>query len=536
MSDVHAAIDIGTNSIHLVVARAIDGGGFDVVTSEKEVVRLGSGAGDMKILASDAIERGLAALARMVDVAESFGADVTAVATSAVREAENREAFVDRAARELGLKVEVISGSEEARLIYHGVIHALPLVDRRVLVVDIGGGSTEFIVGEGSELIEARSLRLGAIRLTQRFFDAFNGDQPSSKAVKRCRTFLRDALGAVVRDLGGHRPELAIGSSGTITSVASIIAAARTEDGSVPKQANAETFTADELGATVERLVSVGADERRKIDGLDLKRIDIIVGGALLLEEIFRAFELESMTVSGFALREGVLYDRFPAETGHLHDLRRSNALRLANQLDPDTDHAETAARLAVQLFDRTVDQHGLGGQARELLEVASLVHNVGMIIAHSGHHKHAAYVIRNSELLVGFSQHEIELIAQIARYHRKSQPSAKHPEFAALDEEDQRTVRVLAGILRIAIGLDRRHAGLVTAVGVRTESGGDGSHDDGSGADAEVLVIEPVVPSGDDVSVELFAANARSELLASALGVPVVIRERDPDSGPTSS
>lgn len=527
MSDVHAAIDIGTNSIHLVVARATDGGGFDVVTTEKEMVRLGSGAGDMKRLTPEAMDRGIDSLARMVDVAVSFGADVTAVATSAVREAENRQEFVDRVERELGLTVEVIGGTEEARLIHHGVIHALPLVDRRVLVVDIGGGSTEFIIGEGAELIEARSLRLGAIRLTQRFFGASNGDRPSSKAIKRCRTFLRDALGGVVRDLGGHRPELAIGSSGTITALASIIVAHRASDESAPKNTNGLTFTADELSRAVDRIVSVGSGERKKIDGLDQKRLDIIVGGALLLDEIFTAFELESMTLSTFALREGVLYDRFPAESGHLHDLRRSNALRLARQLDPDSSHAETAARLAVQLFDRTVDRHELDDHARELLGVAALVHNVGMFIAHSGHHKHAYYVIRHSEELVGFSEHEIEMIALIARYHRKSHPSGKHPEFAQLSKRDQRTVTVLAGLLRIAIGLDRRHAGLVNAVGVRTEP---------SDEDKDRLVIEPVVPTGADIGVELFAAAARSELLASALDVDVEVRPRAPQAEHASS
>ena len=518
MSDLHAAIDIGTNSIHLVVARATDGGGFDVVTTEKEMVRLGSGAGDMKRLTPEAIDRGLAALARMVDVAESFGADVTAVATSAVREAENRDDFVDRVAEELGLAVAVISGTEEARLIHHGVIHALPIADRRVLVVDIGGGSTEFIVGEGAELIEARSLRLGAIRLTQRFFGGANGDRPSTKAIKRCRTFLRDALGAVERDLGGHRPEMAIGSSGTITSLASIIAADRKDDSSAPNQTNGLHFTADELAAAVERIVAVGSDERKKIDGLDQKRLDIIVGGALLLEQIFEAFALDGMTLSTYALREGVLFDRFPAETGHLGDLRRSNALRLARQLDPDSSHAETAARLAVQIFDRTVDHHQLGDHARELLEVAALVHNVGIFIAHSGHHKHAYYVIRHSEHLVGFSEQETELVALVARYHRKSHPSSKHPEFGRLNDDERRTVSILAGILRIAIGLDRRHAGLVSAVSVQTETA-DG--------DRERLAIEPVVPTGADIGVELFAAGARAELLADALDVDVEIRAR---------
>ncbi len=468
---MHAAIDIGTNSIHLVVARALTGGGFDVVTSEKEMVRLGSGGGDMKRLEPDAIDRGMAALARMVDMAASYGADVTAVATSAVREAENRQELVDRAADELGLTIEVISGYEEARLIFHGVIHAVPAADQRVLVVDIGGGSTEFIIGERAELIEARSLRLGSIRLTERFLSASRSERPSAKAVAQCRTFLQAALSGVARDLGGHRPQLAIGSSGTIMAVASMIAAAR---GAELRQMNAMVFTAQELRQVVEQLVSSSAEGRRRIRGLDERRVDIIVGGALLLDEIFNAFDLASMTVSELALREGVLYDRFPADADQGHNVRRANALRLARQLDPDLSHAETCSRLALQLFDRTADWHQLGPEARELLDLAALVHNVGMFISHSGHHKHSYYVIRNSEHLTGFTEHEIEQIALIARYHRKSHPSDKHPELEPMSPVDRQLVRTLAGLLRIAIGLDRRHTGRVTSLTVRAELAGD--------------------------------------------------------------
>lgn len=511
MSDIHAAIDIGTNSIHLVVARATASGGFEVVTSEKEMVRLGSGAGDMKRLEPAAIDRGIAALSHMVEVATSLGADITAVATSAVREAENRQEFVDRARCELGLVVEVISGIEEARLIHHGALHAIPSSDRRTLVVDIGGGSTEFVVGDGLDIIEARSLRLGAIRITQRFVtDSLDDDGvPTRKAIKRCRVFLRDAVGGVARDLGAHNPETIIGCSGTITSVAEMIAARR---GPIPKQMNGVWFSKSELDDLVDEVISASAEARGSMPGLDERRIDIIVGGILLLQEILRAFDLDDVTISEYALREGVLFDRFPAEDGHLYDLRRSNAVRLARQLDPDSEHAETAARLAIEIFDQSSAVHKLGADARELLEIAALVHNVGMVIAHSGHHKHAHYVIRNSERLTGFSEHETELVALIARYHRKSHPAVKHPEFAALGKADRRLVSILAGILRVAIGLDRRHANLVSTVEVELSD------------DPPRLIVKPIVPGGEKVRVEVFAARARSALLGEALETEIVI------------
>ncbi|MEZ5411259.1 MAG: Ppx/GppA phosphatase family protein [Acidimicrobiales bacterium] len=548
---MHAAIDIGTNSFHLVVARALDGGGFDVVTTEKEMVRLGSGGGDMKRLAPDAIERAVGSLARMIDVAASYGADVTAVATSAVREAENRDELVIRVQRELGLRIEVISGLEEARLIFQGVSHAVAMADRRALVVDIGGGSTEFVVGEQGELVEARSLRLGAIRLTERFLAVAGDGPPPAEAVAECRAFLQGALSGVARDLGGHRPELAVGSSGTIESIALMVAADR---GAELRQVNGFSFTAAELGSVVDRVLSLPASGRRRIRGLDPRRVDIIVGGALLLQEIFEAFGLTAMTVSDLALREGVLYDRFPAGPEATRNMRRTTALRLARQLDPDFAHAETSSRLALQLFDRTADLHQLGAEARELLDLAALVHNVGMFISHSGHHKHSWYIIRNTEQLTGFTQHEIELIALVARYHRKSHPADRHPELAGVSEADRRLVRILAGLLRVAIGLDRRHTGRVAAVAVHLEPAagsvdtvgggkgggrragkperkGGGGGGGRAGAGPQRLVIEPIVTGWGDLDLEIYSANERVDLLSVALGVEVEVRPRQGDA-----
>ncbi|MFV0525255.1 MAG: Ppx/GppA phosphatase family protein [Acidimicrobiales bacterium] len=512
--DLHAAIDIGTNSIHLVVARQAEGGGFEVVTTEKESVRLGSGGGDMKRLTPEAIERGVVALTRMVGTARSLGADVTAVATSAVREAENRAALVDRVEEELGLRIDVISGYEEARLIHRGVIHALSLAGERMLVVDIGGGSTEFVIAEGSDVIEARSLRLGAIRLTQRFFKTDPDRKPSRSEVKRCRQYLAAELSVVAGQLGGHRPKVAVGSSGTIEAVAAMVAARR---GDEVRQFNGYRFTARELATVVDAVTSRPPARRGEIPGLDVRRQDIIIGGVLLLEEIFTAFDLESMVISDYALREGVLFDRFPAGDAHLHDLRRSNAQRLARQLDPDPDHAETSARLAVQLFDRTAHLHQLGPAERELLDVAAVVHNVGLVVAHSGHHKHSAYIIRNTNQLTGFSEEEIELVALVARYHRKSRPSDKHPDFAVLDDTTKQTIRILSGLMRVAIGLDRRRRGLVKAVSVRSVEGG--------------IVIEPVPREvGADLDIEVFSANERARLLADGLDLDVCVEARPPE------
>ena len=219
-----AAIDIGTNSIHLLIARPTGNNRFEVIDREKEVVRLGSGSGDMKRLAPDAIERGLEALRRFQQVAASRGAHVYAVATSAVREAENRGEFVRRAYDEAGVRVAVISGAEEARLIHLGVLQAVPVFDQRHLVIDIGGGSTEFVVGEGAEVLEARSLKLGAIRLTERF--GLRSEPVKRKALDDCRQYIRSTLAPVARMAKSLGFEVVIGSSGTIVNLAEMARAA----------------------------------------------------------------------------------------------------------------------------------------------------------------------------------------------------------------------------------------------------------------------------------------------------------------------
>jgi exopolyphosphatase/guanosine-5'-triphosphate,3'-diphosphate pyrophosphatase len=514
-TNVLAAVDIGTNSVHLVVAR-VDENRIEVVEREKEMVRLGSSAGDMKRLTSAAMTRGIEALARFRQVAAIHGATMRAVATSAVREAENRAVFIERA-REVGVDVEVISGFEEARLIHLGVLQAVPVYDRKALVCDIGGGSTELVVGSQGEIFNARSLKLGSIRLTRRYFP---GNRLSPGAVDACRDDIRLTLAPAVREVLRAGYDVAVGSSGTIEAVCQMVAArSAARDGTpVPRTFNNFTITRDDIDGVVRRLVKAPTvKERARTPGLDPRRADIILAGALILEQVVHAIDAPGLTFSDYALREGVLLDTWRREHGaslhHLSDLRRARVLRLAEQMDEDPAHSAQVARLALELFDATADRHALGDDSREVLEAAALLANVGLFVSHAGHHKHSYYVIRNSELLTGFTDREIELIAQVARYHRKSAPRRKHPEFAALGREDQRRVRVLAGLLRVAVGLDRNHAARVASVTAAPAGHGP-------------LVIEVTPADGQDVSLEMYAATSRSGLLAEALGTPVEVVE----------
>jgi exopolyphosphatase/guanosine-5'-triphosphate,3'-diphosphate pyrophosphatase len=508
-----AAIDIGTNSIHLVVARAVASDRFEILAREKDMVRLGSGGGEMKRLEDDAIDRGVAALGRQRAIAEAHGATLRAVATSAVREAENRHVFLRRALVEAGVRVEVIAGFEEARLIHLGVLQAVPVYDKRSLIVDIGGGSTEVVLGERDETLVARSLKLGAIRLTNRFFP---DDSVSSKAVTRCRRHVRGVLSPMIREI--DRFDVAVASSGTAMTLAAMVLAARGQD---PGQTlNQVVVTAEELDAQVDAVVAAKTvEERRRLRGIDVRRADIIVAGAIVLQEVLASFGAESVMISESALREGVLADTYRRMHGgslhHLEDIRRRGVLHLAELTDDDPEHSERSAHLALELFDQLAPWHGLDDAPREYLEAAALLCNVGLFISHAGHHKHSYYVIRNSEHLTGFTDGEIELIAQVARYHRKSAPKPKHEAFAALDEHDQAIVRTLAGILRVAIGLDRAHRGTVGALHVRE--------------DGDTVLIEVEPTEGADTTVEVWSADERKGLLAEVLDRPVelVVSER---------
>ncbi len=505
-----AAVDIGTNSVHMVVARVGVGGRFEILAREKEMVRLGRSGGDMKELSADAIERGVSALRRCRAVADAHGADLAAVATSAVREAENRRAFLDRAFDEAGVSVEVISGVEEARLIHLGVLQSLPLYDQRVLLCDIGGGSTEVLLGAEGEVLTSRSFRLGAIRLTERFLSPSKGGGPvKAKHLDRCRQHAQAMLAPFALEVGKVGFDVVVGASGTIETIVAMAAAARGESDGV-RTLNGARVGADEIGAAVRALAEAPDAERRAaLPGVDAKRADIILAGAVILEQFVAVFGVDEVVFSDYALREGVLLDQARRRAGatlhHLRDLRRRSVEHLMELTDEHPDHSREVARLALRLFDDLEPLLGLGDDARELLEAGALLCNVGVYISHSGHHKHSYYVIRNAEHLAGFTDREIELIAQIARYHRKSAPKLKHEEWAALRRPDRELVRQLAAVLRIAVGLDRSHGGRVADVAVECR-------DD--------AVRIKLLPRGDEsIELETHSAELRRGLLEEVLG-----------------
>jgi exopolyphosphatase/guanosine-5'-triphosphate,3'-diphosphate pyrophosphatase len=519
-----AAIDLGTNSFHLVIADTRADGSFHVVESEKEMVRLGETGKDMKSLTVQAMDRGIVALRRFRAIIASRKAHIVkAVATAAVREAENRELFIRRARIEAGIEIEVVSGHEEGRLIYLGALQALPFYNQRVLVLDIGGGSAEYVVGEKGEVRAVNSLKLGAIRLSHQFNLLAD---PSPADILACRKHIVGELGLCARALRAMGFKACIGTSGTIQAIATIIALGRgIRSNGQPIRMNNFKFTATEVQVVVERLLSAPRIEARlRIAGLDQKRADIILGGALVLQESMRLLGIREMTVSNYALREGVLYDQINThlktsakDVTQLHDIRERSVRQLGDRTNYDRAHADQVTRLSLDLFDQTSRLHHLPIEARNFLYYGALLHDIGYYISHAEHHKHSYYIISNAELL-GFTNEEIEIVANIARYHRKSHPKLKHPGFQKLSSDEHREmVRMLSGFLRIADGLDRGHLSLVHRIQATNERGN------------LVIALKPKSDALRTLELEIWGADRKKQLFEEVFGRQVIFKDLSP-------
>ncbi len=507
---VVAAIDIGTNSVHMVIAQ-VDRLGFHIITTEKEVVRLGSGDSGFDRLSPDAVERGIAALRRMKQIANAHSAIVRAVATSAVREADNGDDFVSRVRNEIGIDVQVISGVEEARLIALGVRQSLSLGDDRVLMIDIGGGSTEFTVSEGHRTLVSQSLKLGAVRLTDKFMDG----RVAGGSISKLRAYVASTFAPLANDIKQTGFSRVVVSSGTCETLVRAVLLRRGRESSATL--NGQTITRSELQNLVDEVCGCGSvAEVAAIPGIDAKRAEIITAGSLLLQEIGRALRIDTYEYSDFALREGVLFDAAEQLLGmrlSRRDAARDGVLRFARRCSVDVRHSEHVAKLSSAVFSALHDHFELDEALLPLLEAAAILSNVGASISYSRHHLHSYYMIRNADL-VGFTDDDIELIALAARYHRKGNPKKSHPEYAALDEDRRHDVDLLAGILRIATGLDRSHDQCVSGVraSVVTERSGD--------------VVELVVSNSCEnqaiLDLNLFTAQERTSLLEEFLGVSI--------------
>jgi exopolyphosphatase/guanosine-5'-triphosphate,3'-diphosphate pyrophosphatase len=455
-----AAIDVGSNSIHMIIAQADADGAVTTLWRMKDHVGLGRMSFPSHRLSSEAMDAAITSLARFKQIAHQRGAErIICVATSAVREAINGGDLIDRAHHELRLTVRAVSARDEARLIYQAVRHTIPFDGKPHLVIDIGGGSVEFIVGDEKRASVLESRKLGAARMTARYVKS---DPISKDDLRALRRHYESELAPVMDQIRNQDPVDAIGTSGTLENIAAMCGDPhRIERGAFDKL----------IGV----LIDSDTKARGKIKGLDDQRKDQIVAGAVLVGEVFERLNLKQITLCPAALREGILLDYLHRHTPELEirrdvpDPRRRGVLDLARKYDWHQKHSEQVTHLCLELFDQLKSIHGMRQEERELIEYASLLHDIGWHISGKSHHKHSLYLITHGGLK-DFTKEEILIMSNIARYHRKGPPRKKHPLYAELSGRPRRVVDVGAALLRIADGLDRSHASVITSLHCRVD------------------------------------------------------------------
>lgn len=498
-----AAIDVGSNSIRLSVAEYDPERGLRIIDEVKDQPRLATGLAAHGALDPAAMTRAIETLTRMRGIADRRGVErLRAVATAAVREAANGPDFVRRVRREVGLQLEVADERAEATLSFRSVAQHFSLLNTRALVADIGGGSLE-LVGAVNGLVEsAVSLPLGAVRLTEKFLP---GERPTPREVADLRGWIRKRLKRAF-DRGAWRGATVIGSGGTFTNLGRMSRARR---GLEFSQVHGETVTTAQVEQLLEWLCTKSTEERAQVPGLNPERADIILAGLAVTAELLDGVEARDVTVSAYGLREGLLLDMVGAPTALAADPLRGMR-EFVEQCRGDRRHVEQVRVLALSLFDRLREAIGADPAERFLLEAASLLHDVGQVVSYRRHHLHSYQLIIHADRL-SLNPRERELVALISRYHRKKGPSRKHEEFARLSGEDAAVVRRLAGLLRVADGLDRGHAAAVARLTTRL------------GRDALYIRTYPRERRAD-LSLEIWGATRKADVLEKVLGRRIAI------------
>lgn len=516
-----AAIDIGTNSIHMVVVQIKPAlPAFTIIAKEKDTVRLGDC--DPKIgLTTAAIKRAIATLQRCQELAKSFNAEqIVAVATSAVREAPNGREFIQQVYEELGLFINLISGQEEARRIYLGVLSGMEFNNQPHIIIDIGGGSTELILGDSHEPRFLSSTRVGAVRLTAEFI---KNDPISPSEFQYLQAYIRGMLEREIQELltnlqPREKPRL-VGTSGTIETLATLHA--KEKLGILPNPINGYQLSRKDIKEMVKHLASISCVERNALPGMSDKRSEIIVAGALILSEAMTLLGVDYLTIGERALREGVIVD-WMLSHGLIEDrlryqgsVRERSVRKIAQKYQVNLEHSARVANFALSIFNQTRGYlHNWGTEEKELLWAAAILHKCGLFISHSSHHKHSYYLIRNGELL-GFAEAEIEVIANLARYHRRSTPKKKHESYSNLPSKPHRIlVNQLSAILRLAVALDRRQIGAIGRVNCEYYPHSQQLH----------LHLQPSA-SDDDCALEFWSLDYEKAVFEAEYGVKLVAR-----------
>ena len=509
-----AAIDIGTNSTHLLVA-SVDTtlGTFSIEQAEKSTTRLGERDPDSGELTSEAMQRGYETLRRFRDLAMSHDVEqIVTAATSAVREAPNGREFLQSIQDGLGIDVDLVSGPEEARLIYLGVLSGMSFGDRPHLLLDIGGGSTELILADGRDARALTSTRVGAVRL-QRDFVKDDPIPPHRRSFLQAfiQGSLEPAVDKVHRRIKPGEIPVLVATSGTAMAIGALAAS---EDERPPLKLHGYRVSRQRLDRVVEKLVTMTPEQRRDLSPINDRRAEIIVPGALILQTTMQMLGVEEFVLSERALREGLIVD-WMLRHGLLEDrfsfqssIRQRTVIHQVQRFAVNQRRAERVATHALSLYDATEGlMHQDDGQGRELLWAAAMLHACGQHINLSAYHKHSWYLIRHGELL-GYSEAEHLMVAAIARYHRRSLPKKRHESWQALVTRDnRRCVSEMALLLRLAAALDRRPEPVVASLRVNTA------------ADVLDLVLVPE-RLNQNLSLEQWSLESCADVIREASGV----------------
>ncbi|HKK09394.1 MAG TPA: Ppx/GppA phosphatase family protein, partial [Bacteroidales bacterium] len=424
----------------------------------KEMVLLAEkGLGDR--LSDQAMDRGIDALKKIKLLADNQQVEtILAYATSAIREAENGGDFIQRAIDEVGVKINAIPGRIEAELIGLAVQHGIRMPKNPAVIMDIGGGSVEFILADQEKFHHLSSKKLGVARMTAKFIDH---DPITKKEIDSLKNHFDNQLADVAEAFAMHRSSMLVGSSGTMENIGLMIAHRNNKTPNLT--VNELEFSSKEFFEFYDDVIGLDEKKRAKLKGLDEKRIKLLPAGLVLVYYILKKFGIKRVKISSQALREGIVLRYIKKEMSdgvrvHLDESpRRRSVLELVHKCDWHEEHSMHVAKIAVKLFDELSGELDLEFQDRELLEYASFMHDIGYQISHRKHHKHALYIINNADLK-GFKEEEIDVMANVARYHRRSTPKSRHSHFKKLDKNAKARVNKLSAILRVADGLDRSH------------------------------------------------------------------------------
>ena len=461
------AIDVGSNAVRLGVFAEEPAGKIIALQTERASIRLGKDVFQDGVVQRETIERLIVAFEGFQKSFEDHKVDaMRAVGTSALRDAKNREDVVEQVFRATGLRIEIISGDEEAALIYRAIGSQVDLGGHRAILVEIGGGSIELSIVEDGNIILSDCLAMGTVRLLQLLEEGRTTPRMFQRLV---REYARTISSNLAFDLKSMPFEFCVGTGGNIEELHSL--KQRMLGGFSTEPSPEGTLTAAEVEHISTQLQELTFEERVHKLGLREDRADVIVPAAIVFSQILEQAGVSKVIVPRVGLREGVAFDLIDRLSPNITTPRRvglmAYAAEIGHRFDFNETHGRTVAALSAQLFDQTAELHGLDSSYRLMLELAAMLHDIGQAINYRGHHKHSYYILSETPF-IGLSKRERQLVASLARYHRKSAPKPEHESFSTLNAQDRDPVVKLAALLRVADALDRNHNGAVSGISLR--------------------------------------------------------------------